>query len=778
MCFQDFVYYPCGHSKIVDTKCDEAKQLDVTYWQQYACPHYENRTLHVPYLCGAARFYCSLSADAPFLDHAFQIRVASQDTVNKVGSQLAVEYANVTNFVRQAKELQIPSHDWPNIPAHRQIKETIEVLRPKLKDAQQHFNEATAILRQAQQYFAQLAQQPANHTSNATPPFAPGPNALSRVPSEVQGPSFGQRPGPVEDNNGRDAHDLATEPDNLAAMDASQKQTSAQPSPGPTISSQTQLPITELEGHKHRVLTYEEKHEVAIKAARRAEASMPKAKKRIAAEEETSPVKPKKKGRSSKKAKLSQEPASESEAIRRSNRVRDRKIDYAESPGSEGPSPLKSEASGFSIEPSEGESSPDKAKQKRMNTKNIAAVTEEPTAVPRSNLLGAKIGDYQRRGVVAAGASSLPQNITNPESVIRADSLQPSPSPSGLSDSPESRDVRAPHGHGLGRPKIQPSKMLSSNNFAPGGLWQPPNMQHRPQSFTPVYASSPTMGQPRLPSEYSAMPNAYSSYSDPQYYHYRPASFYQQPTQGPSPSQYAMPQGLAGGSNVGIPQYGNLPMPEDRMPSTSFDQPSTQQYPRDSPVLQYQGTNFQGSMPNQYDSMRHSFGTNVPELTPPNMYTNSTSYGEPYGEPKKRKRPVTSPMLPSNERMQLPMPSESDFGNAESEQPYDFGPSTQPASFAMPQMTEYDTTSTGATHNFVNMRDLVASPNMQYPAPTAPLTTAPYFTNDISSAGLSAGETAAVGQQSSGLGVGEENDDIDAFGDFLDTGAAEWDLTE
>ncbi|KAI6892776.1 hypothetical protein KC318_g12724 [Hortaea werneckii] len=503
---------------------------------------------------------------------------------------------------------------------------------------------------------------------------------------------------------------------------------------------------------------------------------MPKAKKRIAAEEETSPVKPKKKGRSSKKAKLSQEPASESEAIRRSNRVRDRKIDYAESPGSEERPALKSEASGFSIEPSEAESSPDKAKQKRMSTKNIAAVTEEPTAVPRSSLLGAKIGDYQKRGGVGAGASSLQQNTTNPESVIRADSLQPSPSPSGLRDSPEFRGVRAPHG--LSRPKIQPSKMLSSNNFAPGGPWQPPNMQHRPHSFTPFYASSPTMGQPCLPSEYSAMPNMYSSYSDPQYYQYRPGSFQQQPTQGPSPSQFAMPQGLAGGSNVGMPQYGSLPMLENRMPSTSFDQPSAQEYPRDSPVLQYQGTNFQGSMPNQYDSMRHSFGTNVPDLTPPNVYTNSMSYGEPYGEPKKRKRPVTSPMLPSSGRMQLPLPSESDFGNTEPEQPYDFGPSTQPASFAMPQMTEYDTTSTGATHNFVNMRDLVASPNMQHPAPTAPLMTAPYFTNDASSAGLSAEGTAAVEQQSSGLDVGEENDDIDPFGDLLDTGAAGWDLTE
>ncbi|KAI7538561.1 hypothetical protein KC331_g10278 [Hortaea werneckii] len=778
MCFQDFLYYPCGHSKIVDTKCDEAKQLDVTYWQQYACPHYENRTLRVPYLCGAARFYCSHSADAPFLDHAFQIRVASQDTVNKVGSQLAVEYANVTNFVRHAEELQIPSHDWPNIPAHRQIKETIQVLRPKLKDAQQHFNEATAILRQAQHYFAQLAQQPASHTSNATPPFAPGPNALSKVPLEVQGASFGQRIGPVEDNNGRDARNLATEPENLAAMDANQKQASAQPSPGPIISNQAQLPIREPEGPNYRVLTYEEKHEVAIKAARRAEASMPKPKKRVAAEEETSPAKPKKKGRPSKKAKPSQEPASESEAIRRSNRVRDRKVDYAESPGSEERSPLKSEASGFSIEPSEAESSPDKAKQKRMDTKNMVAVTEEPTAVPRSSLLGAKIGDYQRRGGVAAGASSRQQNSTNPESVIRADSLQPSPSPSGLRDSPEFRSVRAPHG--LSRPKIQPSKMLSSNNFAPGGPWQPPNMQHRPQSFTPAYASSPTMAQPRLPSEYQAMPNMYSSYSDPQYYQYGPASFQQQPTQGPSPSQFSMPQGLAGGSNVGMPQYGSLPMLENRMQSTSFDQPSAQEYPRDSPVLHSQGTNFQGSLPNQYDSMRHSFGTNVPDLTPPNVFTNSMSYGEPYGEPKKRKRPVTSPMLPNNERMQLPLPSESDFGNSEPEQPYDFGPSTQPAPFSMPQMTEYDTTSTGATHNFVNMRDLIASPNMQHPAPTAPLMTVPDFTNDISSAGLPTGETAAVEQQGTGLGLGlgEENDDIDPFGDLLDTGAAEWDLTE
>ncbi|GAB1740864.1 hypothetical protein NU219Hw_g5943t1 [Hortaea werneckii] len=777
MCFQDFVYYPCGHSKIFDTKCDEAKHLEVSYWQKHACPQYENRTLRVAYLCGAARFYCSNSPDAPFLDHAFKIRVASHDTANKVGSQLAAAYASAKNFVRQAKDLQIPSHDWPNIPEHRHIKETIEVLQPKLKDAQQHFNDATAILKQAQQYFAQLAQQPANHTNNATPPFAPGPNALSKVPSEVQVPRFGQEKAPVEDNNGKDAHNLVTEPENLAAMGSSQNQTSAQPSPAPTIFHQVELPATEPEEHKQRALTYEEKHEVAIKAARRAEASMPKAKKRNAAEEETNPVKPKKKkGRASKKAKMSQEPASESESIRRSNRVRDRKIDYAESPGSEGRSPLRSEASGFSIEPSEAQSSPDKAKQKRMDTKNMAAVAEEPTAVPRSSLLGAKIGDYQRRGGVAAGASSLQQNITNPESVMRFDSLHPNPSPSGLGDSPEFSGDRAPHG--LSRPKIQPSKMLSSNNFALGEPWQPPNMQYRPQPFAPAYASSPTTGQPHLPSDYSAVPNAYSSYSDPQYYQHRPASFQQQPMQGPSPSQLAMPQGIAGASNFGMPQYGSLPMVGNRMPSTSFDQPSMQEYPRDIPVLQSHGNNFQGPMPNQYDNMRHSFSTNVPDLTPPNVYTNSMSYGEPYGEPKKRKRPAASLMLPSDERMQLPLPSESDFGNSAPEQPYDFGPSTQPTSFAMPQMTEYDTTSTGATHNFVNMRDLVASPTMPYPASNAPLMTAPNFTNDIGSSGLSAGGTAAVEQQSSGLGVGEENDAIDTFGDLLDTGAAGWDLTE
>lgn len=775
MCFQDFVYYPCGHSKIVETKCDEAKQLEVTYWQKYACQHYEHRTSRVPYLCGAARFYCDHSPDAPFLNHAFKIRVASQDTVNKVGSQLDVAYANVKNFVRQAKELQIPSHDWPNIPAHRQIKETIEVLQPKLKDAQQRFNEATAILRQAQQYFAQLAHQPANHTSNATPPFAPGPNALSKVPSEVKEPSFGQRKDPIEDN-GQEAHNLATEPENLAAMGSSQNQTSAQPSPGQTISNQAELPTTEPEGLIHRVLTYEEKHEVAIKAARRAEASMPKAKKRVAAEEETSPVKPKSKRRLSKKAKLPQVQASESEAIRRSSRVRDRKIDYAESPGSEGRSPLKSEASGFSVEPSEAESSPDKAKQKRMNSKDMAAVTGESTAVPRSSLLGAKIDDFQRRGGVAAGAASLQQNTTNPESVIRFDSPQPSPSPSGLGDSPEFRGVRAPRN--LSRPKIQASKMLSSNNFAAGGTWQPPNMQHRPQPFAPAYASSPVMGQPHLRSEYSVMPNAYSSYSDPQYYQYGPASFQQQPTQGPSLSQYAMPQGPAGGSNVGTRQYRNLPMFENRMPSTSFAQPSAQEYPRDIPVLQSQSNVFQAPMQGEYDSMRHSFGTNIPDLTPPNVFPDSSSYGEP----KKRKRPVTSPMLPNNERMQLPLPSESDFDNAESEQPYHFGPSTQHASFAMPQMmpqmTEYDTTSSGATHNFVNMRDLVASPTMSYPASTAPLMTAPDITNDTGSAGLSVEDTAAVEHQSAGLDRGEENDDIDPFGDLLDTGAAEWDLAE
>ncbi|KAI7511567.1 hypothetical protein KC347_g3278 [Hortaea werneckii] len=768
MCLQDFYHYACGHSKIFDTKCDEATQLEVAYWQKCACPYYVHRTFYPLYLCGAARFYCDHSPDAPYLNHTFQIRVASEDTVKTFGPQLTVAYNNVDKFLQHAKGLQIPSLLWPSIPVHGQIKATVMTLEPKVKEAQQHYSEATAILEQAQKYFAQLAQQPGNSTSNPIPPFAPGPNALNKVPAEVQEPSFRERKDSVEDSNGKDAQNLAIVPEDLAAMDSSQKQPSAQPSPGPTISRQTELPTLAAEGYKHPPLTYEEELEVAINAARRDEA---KAKKRVAVEEETSPMKPKKKARSAKKAKPSQEQAPESEAIRRSVRVRDRKIDYAESPGSEDPSPFKSEASGFSAETSEAGSSPDKAKQKRINAENMAAATQESTAVPRSSFLGAKIGDFQRRGGVAAGVASRQQNTTNPESMIRFESPQPSPSPSGLADSPEFRSVRAPYG--LSRPQIQPSKMLSSASSVPAGPWQPPSMRHRPQTFTPAYASSPVMGHPRLPSEYLTMPNIYSSYSDPQYHQYTPAYFQQQPTQGPSHSQYAMPQSLAGGSNVGMGRYGSSPVLENRMPPLSFNQPSMQGYRRDSPVFQSQGNNFQAPMANQYDSMRRSFNTNVPDLTPSNLFADTASYGEP----KKGKLPVTSPMLPNNEHMQVPQATDSYFGNSEPEQPYDFGLSTQTASFGIPQMPEYGTTSTAGTQPFVNMRDLVASPSTQYPALDTPLTTAPDFADDFGSAGLSAEDTGAIEQPSTGLGFGEENDEFDPFQDLLDTGAAEWDLT-
>ncbi|KAI7280260.1 hypothetical protein KC345_g4891 [Hortaea werneckii] len=806
MCVQDFYHYACGHSKIVDTKCGEAEQFDVVFWQKHACPHYNYRTLHARYLCGGARFYCNHSNDAPFLNHTFKIRVASEEVIKNEGSQLAAAYKNVENFVHQAKERQIPNHEWPNIPAHSQIKATVEALEPKVRKAQQHYEEATAILTAAQKFFAERAK----YTANATAPFAPGPNALSKVPSEVQQPLFGERKDPVEDSTSKDTRILATVPENLAAInlsqnqasvqpenpaaiDSSQKQASAQRSPGPTTSHQVILPIMEPEGPKNRPLTPEEIHEVAIKAARREEA---KAKQRVAVEEETSPVKPKQKARPAKKAKPSQEQASEPDAIRRSVRVRNRKIDYAESPGSEDPSPFKSEASGFSIETSEAESSPDKAKQKSMNAKNLAAVTEEQTAVPRSSFLGAKIGDFQRRGGVAAGAASVQQDTTNFEGLVRFETPQPSPSPPGLGHSPELRDVRAPHG--LNRSQIQPSKMLSSANFAPGGPWQPPSMPYRPQPFAPAYASSPIMGQQRLPTEYPLAPNVYSSYSDPLFYQDRPASFQyqptQDPTQGPSLSPYAMPQSL---SNVALPQYGSLPVLENRMPPTSFDQPSAQGYRRDgpilqsqgndlqapmptqydsiSPVLQTQGNDFQAPMPTQYENMRHSFGTNVPDLTPSNMFADSTFYVEP----KKRGAPVADPMLPNNEHMQLALPIDSDFGNGEPEQPDGFGLSTQPASFDMPQMPKYDTTSTAGTQPFVNMRDLVASPSTQYPDLNTPLMNAPYFTTDVvDSAGLSAEGTAAVEQQDTGLNFGEGLDEVDdAFGDLLNTGAPDWDLT-
>ncbi|GAB1728208.1 hypothetical protein NU195Hw_g3135t1 [Hortaea werneckii] len=843
MCFQNFFYYACGHSRIFDTKCYEAEQLEVVYWQKHACPHYNHQTFHAPYLCGGARFYCNHTADAPFLNHAFNIRVESDKIIKNEGSQLQAATKRAKDFARQAEELQIPSEVWSSSPAYSQIKETVVTLLPRVRKADQHYKEATAILRQAQKFYAQLAQQlaqqRAKYTANATSPFAPGPNALSKVPSEVQQPSFGERKDPVEDSTSKDAHHLATEPENpaaiessqnqvsaqpsagpttshlvilpimepenLAAIDSSQKQASAQPSPGPTASHQAVLPTMEPEGPKNRLLTYEEIHEVAVKAARREEA---KAKKRVAVEEETSPVKPKKKARPAKKAKPSQEQASEPDAIRRSVRVRNRKIDYAESPaGSEDASPLKSEASGFSIETSEVESSPDKAKQKTINAKDLAAVTEEATAVPRSSFLGAKIGDFQRRGGVAAGAASVQRHTTNFEGLVRSESPSPSPSPSGLGDPPGLRAGRVLHG--LNRSQIQPSKMLSSANLAPGGPWQPPSMRYRPQPYAPTYASSPIMGHQRLPTEYPVAPNVYSSYSDPHYYQERPTSFQYQPTQGPtqgpSLSPYAMSQSLAGGSNVALPQYGSLPVLENRMPPMSFDQPSAQGYRSDSPVLQSQGNDFQAPMPNQYDSMRHSFGTNVPDLTPPNLFADSTFNGEP----KKRRRPVASPMFPNNEHMQLPLPSETDFGNGEPEQPYDFGLSTQPESFGMPQMPEYGTTSNGeaqqpydsglptqpesfgmpqmpeygttstaGTQPFVNMRDLVASPSTQDPALNTPLMTAPDFADDIGSAGLSVEGTAAVGQQGTGFDFGEANDEFNnTFGDLLNTGAPDWDLT-
>ncbi|KAI7468854.1 hypothetical protein KC351_g13430 [Hortaea werneckii] len=790
MCFHNFFHYACGHSRIFDTKCDEAEQLEVVYWQKHACPHYNHQTFHAPYLCGGARFYCNHTVDAPFLNHAFRIRVESDKIIKNEGKQLKAAYKKVNDFLHHAKELQIPSQDWPSIPAHSQIRETVLALYPKVQKAEQHYKEATVVLTAAQKFFAERAK----FTANATAPFAPGPNALSKVPSEAQQPSFGERKDPVENSTSKDTRILATVPQNPAAIDLSQKQASAQPSPGPT--TLMILPIMEPEGPKNRPLTYEEKHEVAIKAARREEA---KAKKRAAVEEETSPVKPKKKARPAKKAKPSQEQASEPDAIRRSVRVRNRKIDYAESPGSEDPSSFKSEASGFSIETSEAESSPNKAKQKNMNAKNLAAVTEEQTAVPRSSFLGAKIGDFQRRGGVAAGAASVQQDTTNFEGLVRSESPSPSPSPSGLGDPPGLRAGRALHG--LNRSQIQPSKMLSSANLAPGGPWQPPSMRYRPQPFAPAYASSPIMGQQRLPTEYPVPPNVYSSYSDPHYYQDRPTSFQYQPMQGPtqglSRSPYAMPQSLAGGSNVALPQYGNLPVLEDRMPPMSFDQPSAQGYRRDSPVLrsqgndlqapmptqydsispvlQSQGNDFQAPMPTQYDSMRHSFGTNVPDLTPSNMFADSTFYGEP----KKRGAPVAGPMLPNNEHMQLPLPSESDFGNSEPEQPYDFGLSTQPASFGMPQMPEYGTTSTHGTQPFVNMRDLVASPSTQYPDLDTASLTAPYFTTDVvDSAGLSAEGTAAVEQLGTGVDFGEGNNEFDdPFGDLLNTGAPDWDLT-
>ncbi|KAK5112486.1 hypothetical protein LTR62_004243 [Meristemomyces frigidus] len=152
MCFQGFVYFQCGHNRIVGQDCEIAQLGSNPFYIRHQCPNYHASSQKPDFQCGVGKYYCSQSPDGPFLDHVHQKAQAAQTGMNHFDGQLAAMYNEREGLIAQADARGVSQQARWQIPEYRNLGAQYQHTYAQRAAFQHTFIEATAIIQQAQLY--------------------------------------------------------------------------------------------------------------------------------------------------------------------------------------------------------------------------------------------------------------------------------------------------------------------------------------------------------------------------------------------------------------------------------------------------------------------------------------------------------------------------------------------------------------------------------------------------------------------------------------------------
>lgn len=75
MCFQKFITFQCGCRRLEEQECEHAQRLDINFWQKIDCPYYTTTRKHCWTQCGAGEFYCGATDDGGIFDAVDEMHV-------------------------------------------------------------------------------------------------------------------------------------------------------------------------------------------------------------------------------------------------------------------------------------------------------------------------------------------------------------------------------------------------------------------------------------------------------------------------------------------------------------------------------------------------------------------------------------------------------------------------------------------------------------------------------------------------------------------------------
>lgn len=489
MCFVGFVYFGCGHSRIIYQDCELARQADIAFWNRELCPNRHSASEHPKYLCGQGRFYCSESPDGALLDLACsEAREAAADMA-RIDALLVQSQGAAGALVARMNAASLPQHQRDRHPLTLELMARHANLTTQKLALHKKRSDAERLLQQAQGWYKNRLQHQAGQRSGPFPTLVSGLDVYGKAPSETIGtPSVQGRP-----NEAGYIGIPILRPEQRQLMTNVLQPNPAAPAPALTTAAQGQSQRGSGDGLSalHNLAQQAEEARRrpasgAVQPPRRAEQS-PTHSREVAASE--SAEKPSKRRAVAKE--LDDKGADEG-SIRRSARVRGKKVNYAESLGSVsreaspdksdgfGPSPEKSKISDFAESDEVEDDNESPLKRGRGRPKKHAV--PERAASP---FLSERMNDYVKRTAAARSGSitkprcgmesvmsvassavhssapaqySLPQmaqTIANPGMLISDEDLQPPLAPP-LSLHRERRQ--------MGRPPTLPSRQPSLGN--------------------------------------------------------------------------------------------------------------------------------------------------------------------------------------------------------------------------------------------------------------------------------------------------------------------------
>ncbi|KAK1072761.1 hypothetical protein LTR74_002276 [Friedmanniomyces endolithicus] len=411
MCFVGYVHFAWGHKRIDSRDCDYALAVQSPFFIRYQCPNYTQARASPGFACGTGKFYCKETKDGPFLEHLHQTAAVAQDDMTRIEAQLAKLMEASHTFTEEWNRRGVPSVVRPQLQSFQYISTQHRRLMVERGNTRQTHDQSLAVIEQARAYFTRVNHSLRMGEAPVYPPFVPSSNLFGKIPAEIA--------------MARNAHIAARDNGQLHAPQrpaSTPHATLLPPSPAVSNIRVSQRRSAYHSHHPAGALSRQTLH-LSQPSSHALSSAQPRVKEQLhdlSIDMQPPPSIKSKRGRPFKnvvsrtrKAQFRDSTHDDDNDVRRSVRVRNKRVNYADSAtsheASREPSPEKSDMFGSSPIKSDEYASPVGGSRDRgMTTSSQPSAGKPPK---QASSLGDRLNDWVRQSKLAEAATPKQRRV-------------------------------------------------------------------------------------------------------------------------------------------------------------------------------------------------------------------------------------------------------------------------------------------------------------------------------------------------------------------------------